>query len=466
MSRLSELLNPTNKVVSPTGEIESQDDSNPQMTHRRQQSLTSPLEALAIAASTSPTQTASIAATIPPTSGKQSPHDIASETGTRDASTAAHGFDHQQMLIAVDAQHTELSPKSQTNKNSNISLINDRIPDQEQRSAGDSSNHLPEAGDQDPSFVPPAGEPAALAAPADGGTIGGGIISSDNTWVKMEAKDIAPSNKEGVLESHPLHQGDADASGKILNTTLKQEGNGSSIAGSPTPGLQSPKILLSAEPKKRVPTKTEKKKGTASVIKKPASKKRKMEIESKDGTPFSQRSATPTPSHASKTPGTKGRNQISNTPAQSSPPQAATEEEEEEEDDIDDSELFCICRKPDDHTWMIACDGGCEDWFHGRCVNMDQQNGKLIDKYICTPTSRTIPEARLTKFRSQLFCEGWVGHNMETHVQVGNLSRASSCFWAAPFQVLLRCTWRAVHATASTREGIERTSGASRKEKA
>ena len=50
---------------------------------------------------------------------------------------------------------------------------------------------------------------------------------------------------------------------------------------------------------------------------------------------------------------------------------------------IDENELFCICRGPDDHTWMIACDGGCDDWFHGRCVGMDEKDGKLIEKYIC-----------------------------------------------------------------------------------
>jgi COMPASS component SPP1 len=46
-------------------------------------------------------------------------------------------------------------------------------------------------------------------------------------------------------------------------------------------------------------------------------------------------------------------------------------------------ELYCICRRPDSHTWMIGCDGGCEDWFHGACVNIKQDDGDLIDKYIC-----------------------------------------------------------------------------------
>lgn len=49
----------------------------------------------------------------------------------------------------------------------------------------------------------------------------------------------------------------------------------------------------------------------------------------------------------------------------------------------DDGEVFCICRKGDNHTWMIACDGGCDEWFHGNCVNIRERDGELIDKYIC-----------------------------------------------------------------------------------
>lgn len=49
----------------------------------------------------------------------------------------------------------------------------------------------------------------------------------------------------------------------------------------------------------------------------------------------------------------------------------------------DDGEVFCVCRKGDNHTWMIACDGGCEEWYHGGCVNIRERDGDLIDKYVC-----------------------------------------------------------------------------------
>ncbi|RPA85914.1 hypothetical protein BJ508DRAFT_204587, partial [Ascobolus immersus RN42] len=44
--------------------------------------------------------------------------------------------------------------------------------------------------------------------------------------------------------------------------------------------------------------------------------------------------------------------------------------------------LYCICRLPDTGRWMIACDG-CDDWFHGACVNIPETQGDLIDKYFC-----------------------------------------------------------------------------------
>ncbi|MCJ1471073.1 hypothetical protein MMC07_009721 [Pseudocyphellaria aurata] len=127
------------------------------------------------------------------------------------------------------------------------------------------------------------------------------------------------------------------------------------------------------------------KKGTASAVK-PAAKKRKIDAGSANETLSGQRSGTPASSRASKTPAPRNRKQESVTPVRSTSIGATNEEEEEEEEEEDedeDTELFCICRKPDDHTWMIACDGPCQDWFHGRCVGMDEKDGNLIDRYIC-----------------------------------------------------------------------------------
>jgi COMPASS component SPP1 len=48
-----------------------------------------------------------------------------------------------------------------------------------------------------------------------------------------------------------------------------------------------------------------------------------------------------------------------------------------------DNGPYCLCRGPDDHRFMIACDR-CEDWFHGECIGMDKHTGEnLVQKYIC-----------------------------------------------------------------------------------
>ncbi|KAF4211120.1 hypothetical protein CNMCM8980_006106 [Aspergillus fumigatiaffinis] len=133
------------------------------------------------------------------------------------------------------------------------------------------------------------------------------------------------------------------------------------------------------------------KKGTA---KKQATKKRKIdELASEDVE--SRRSNTPSSTRASKTPGVKKQGSVSvaGSPAperkkkkknaKKAKVEKQEEEEEQEEDSSEDDGVFCICRKGDDHTWMIACDGGCDDWFHGKCINIDPKDADLIDKYIC-----------------------------------------------------------------------------------
>lgn len=135
-------------------------------------------------------------------------------------------------------------------------------------------------------------------------------------------------------------------------------------------------------PKKR--SAPSKKKGTASSIKKaPASKKRKVEPKT-EGTP-SSRTSKP----ALKTGSSRG------TPAGSSPAPSARsysatansaddEEMEEMDEERDgDNDLYCICKKPDTGTFMIGCDGTCDDWFHGKCVDIQERDKNLVDKFIC-----------------------------------------------------------------------------------
>ena len=203
-----------------------------------------------------------------------------------------------------------------------------------------------------------------------------------------EATRTSPPNEiSDETMREPTPRMDADGKHDVHSQPPKIEPEDSTprISATPKP-LPSKKGAMSKSSKVE-------KKGTASTVKGSA-KRRKIEADSATGTPSLPRSGTPASSRASKTPAPRNRKQSSATPARSSSVAVANEAEDDE-----DAELFCICRKPDDHTWMIACDGPCEDWFHGRCVNMNEKDGNLIDKYICKmgiPFERCIEKPRLT----------------------------------------------------------------------
>ena len=55
----------------------------------------------------------------------------------------------------------------------------------------------------------------------------------------------------------------------------------------------------------------------------------------------------------------------------------------DDEDAGSSDDVYCICRKPDNGTFMIGCDGTCDDWFHGKCVGIEERDKNLIDKYVC-----------------------------------------------------------------------------------
>lgn len=41
--------------------------------------------------------------------------------------------------------------------------------------------------------------------------------------------------------------------------------------------------------------------------------------------------------------------------------------------------LWCICRQPHNNRFMICCDK-CEDWFHGKCVNVTKAMGTEMEE--------------------------------------------------------------------------------------
>ena len=56
-------------------------------------------------------------------------------------------------------------------------------------------------------------------------------------------------------------------------------------------------------------------------------------------------------------------------------------------EEVQNEQVYCMCRGIDDGSFMIACDV-CEEWFHGKCVGVTEEQGEEIDLYTC-PSCRT-----------------------------------------------------------------------------
>lgn len=46
--------------------------------------------------------------------------------------------------------------------------------------------------------------------------------------------------------------------------------------------------------------------------------------------------------------------------------------------------IFCICRRPDDGTLMLQCNY-CSEWYHIRCVGLDESSLTQLQEYKCPP---------------------------------------------------------------------------------
>lgn len=55
--------------------------------------------------------------------------------------------------------------------------------------------------------------------------------------------------------------------------------------------------------------------------------------------------------------------------------------------DEDGNDIFCICRRGDLGKWMIGCDG-CDEWYHGECIDVSKADEGLIDQYFCPRCQR------------------------------------------------------------------------------
>lgn len=141
---------------------------------------------------------------------------------------------------------------------------------------------------------------------------------------------------------------------ELIDNAVKRE----RTTDSPHPPAAEPALssasqaLPSTEPSDSSMAIARKKKGTASVIRKP------------------------------KRPNSDGGGKRPKKPKSESTAMNTSGDEMDPEDESDNGP-YCLCRGPDDHRWMICCEN-CEDWFHGECINMDKGIGEaLIEKFIC-----------------------------------------------------------------------------------
>ncbi|KAM0719881.1 hypothetical protein Q7P37_004016 [Cladosporium fusiforme] len=220
-----------------------------------------------------------------------------------------------------------------------------------------------------------------------------GSALEPSTATKEDAGDLSPAHikQESHTTTQPTSPVDArrpslqvndmePSTSKAVNS-LKRENSTrhqSPLRESSVPMPSTEDVFAeSTVPKKRP---LPKKKGTATTTKKaPPAKKRK--VESTRGDTPSSRMSRPT----GKSGSSKG------TPLNSSPAPSNRsgsvdpdeEESEEEEGTPVSDDLYCLCKRPDTGTFMIGCDGTCDDWFHGKCVGIEERDKHLIDKYMC-----------------------------------------------------------------------------------
>lgn len=133
-----------------------------------------------------------------------------------------------------------------------------------------------------------------------------------------------------------------------------------------------------------------KKKGTASVVKAP----KRGKGGPKKPKPASKKSKKSEGSHDQDG---KGDGEADGNPGLTADEDAGGSSES-------DSGPYCICRGPDNHRFMIACDQ-CEDWFHGDCIGMDKYTGEnLVQRYICP--NCTDGKMYVTRYKKMCSLEG------------------------------------------------------------
>ncbi|KAJ3030774.1 UNVERIFIED_CONTAM: hypothetical protein HDU68_007851, partial [Siphonaria sp. JEL0065] len=90
-------------------------------------------------------------------------------------------------------------------------------------------------------------------------------------------------------------------------------------------------------------------------------------------------------------------------------------DEYEYDEDEDPTKVYCYCRKTyDPSLFYIQCDG-CDEWYHGICANMNEEQAERIFLWFCRICERD--SGRRPVFKK--FCAGWLaGETYRTESEV------------------------------------------------
>ncbi|XP_028303167.1 lysine-specific demethylase phf2 isoform X2 [Gouania willdenowi] len=84
--------------------------------------------------------------------------------------------------------------------------------------------------------------------------------------------------------------------------------------------------------------------------------------------------------------------------------------------------VYCICRLPYDVTqFMIECDA-CKDWFHGSCVEVDEDDAPDIDIYHCPNCEKTHGKSTMKKKKN------WTKHDTGQSTDIKAVQNGSQVF--------------------------------------
>uniref|UniRef100_A0A672I2A6 Lysine-specific demethylase PHF2 n=1 Tax=Salarias fasciatus TaxID=181472 RepID=A0A672I2A6_SALFA len=84
--------------------------------------------------------------------------------------------------------------------------------------------------------------------------------------------------------------------------------------------------------------------------------------------------------------------------------------------------VYCICRLPYDVTqFMIECDA-CKDWFHGSCVEVDEDDAPDIDIYHCPNCEKTHGKSTMKKKKN------WSKHDTGQSTDIKAVQNGSQVF--------------------------------------